>query len=53
MIQLLWSAQNKILPGQFFHSNNDIKIPDRFIYIDQRHRQHTNKKIALSADKKD
>jgi len=47
MIQLLWTGQNKMLPGQFFHSVNDIKIPDRFIYIDQRHRQHTGKHIEV------
>ncbi|KPA09489.1 ATPase domain protein, prokaryote domain protein [Candidatus Magnetomorum sp. HK-1] len=47
MIQLLWSSQNKILPGKYFHSINDIKVPDRFIYIDQRHRQHVGKNIEV------
>ncbi|KPA18318.1 hypothetical protein MHK_001465, partial [Candidatus Magnetomorum sp. HK-1] len=47
MIQILWNAQKSILPKHFFHSSTDIKIPDRFIYIDQRHRQHMGKQIEV------
>ncbi|KPA18186.1 ATPase domain protein, prokaryote domain protein [Candidatus Magnetomorum sp. HK-1] len=39
MIQILWASQRKIIPGKFFNHSNDVKIPNRFIYIDQRHRQ--------------
>ncbi|KPA17681.1 ATPase domain protein, prokaryote domain protein [Candidatus Magnetomorum sp. HK-1] len=47
MIQILWSSQNKNLSKNFFHAPNDIKMPDRFIYIDQRHRQHMGKKMEI------
>jgi len=47
MIQILWNSQRKILPKHFFHSPNDIKVPDRFIYIDQRFRQHMGKQIEV------
>ncbi|KPA14770.1 hypothetical protein MHK_005022, partial [Candidatus Magnetomorum sp. HK-1] len=47
MIQILWNSQRRILPKHFFHSPNDIKVPDRFIYIDQRHRQHMGKQIEV------
>ena len=41
MIQLLWNSQRRTLPGKYFHSHEDITVPDRFIYIDQRHRPGT------------
>jgi hypothetical protein len=44
MIQLLWSAQRRTLPGACFHAAESVKIPDRFIYIDQRHRPGTGVK---------
>jgi len=47
MTQILWSSQKKTLPKNYFHSPNDINIPDRFIYIDQRHRQHMGKEIEV------
>ncbi|KPA10126.1 ATPase domain protein, prokaryote domain protein [Candidatus Magnetomorum sp. HK-1] len=47
MIQFLWNAQKSIIPKNYFHSSTDIKIPDRFIYIDQCHRQHMGKKIEV------
>ncbi len=36
MSQVLLSAQNRILPGKFFHSGGDIKMPWLFHYV--RHR---------------
>jgi hypothetical protein len=36
IIQILWNAQRKTLPGKFFHTHEDIKMPGRFYYIDQR-----------------
>ncbi|MCP4345461.1 MAG: hypothetical protein GY795_08035 [Desulfobacterales bacterium] len=36
MSQVLLSAQNKILPGKFFNSENDIQMPWLFSYV--RHR---------------
>ena len=44
MIQVLWNSQRKTLPGACFHSAEDIAVPDRFIYIDQRHRPQTGVK---------
>ncbi len=41
MIQLLWNSQRQTLPGKYFHIHADITVPDRFIYIDQRHRPGT------------
>jgi len=38
MIQLLWSSQGKTLPGRHFHTEEDIRMPDRFIFIAQRGR---------------
>ncbi|OQY60531.1 MAG: hypothetical protein B6245_01100 [Desulfobacteraceae bacterium 4572_88] len=38
MIQVLWNSQGRTLPGRYFHSGGDIVMPDRFSYIDQRHR---------------
>jgi len=38
MIQILWNSQGRTLPGRYFHSDRDIVMPDRFFYIDQRHR---------------
>ena len=36
MIQILWNGRRQKLPGRFFHSREDIIIPHRFSYIDQR-----------------
>ncbi len=47
MIQILWNAQRKTLPGRFFHSNEDIALPDRFIFIDQRHRPGAGPKMEI------
>ena len=47
MIQVLWNSQNRTLPGSFFHSEEDIKMPIRFIYVDQRHRERAGKKMEV------
>jgi hypothetical protein len=51
MIQILWASQRKTIPGKFFNFSSDIKIPNRFIYIDQRHRQSagTNMEVDIYA----
>jgi hypothetical protein len=45
MIQILWNSQGKKLPGRLFHSDGDIAVPDRFIFIDQRHRPGAGPKM--------
>jgi hypothetical protein len=37
MVQVLWNSQEKTLPGQYFHVQEDVGVP-RFTYIDQRSR---------------
>ncbi len=46
MIQILWNSQRKTLPGKYFHSPDDIQMPD-FIYIDQRSRLGAGKGLEL------
>ena len=36
MIQILWNSQRQVLPGKYFHQNQDIQVPDRFGYIAHR-----------------
>ncbi|MDM8521766.1 hypothetical protein QUF80_00180 [Desulfococcaceae bacterium HSG8] len=45
MIRILWNSQGKTLPGGYFHSDRDIVMPDRFSYIDQRHRPGAGRKM--------
>ena len=47
MIQILWNGQGKTLPGKYFHSAEDIKMPHRFFYIDQRHRKSSGKNMEV------
>jgi len=47
MIQILWNGQRKTLPGKFFHSSDDIQMPDRFFYIDQRSRFGAGKGLEI------
>ncbi len=47
MIQLLWNSQGKTLPGKFFHRDEDIVMPGRFFYIDQRHRPGAGRKMEV------
>ena len=35
MAQVLWAAQDKTLPGRFFHASDEVSFP-RFVYV--RHR---------------
>ncbi|HLC16278.1 MAG TPA: hypothetical protein VJL89_08645 [Thermodesulfovibrionia bacterium] len=36
MSQVLYSGQNKTLPGVFFHSPEDVQMPWRFFYLEHR-----------------
>ncbi|MEA1900623.1 MAG: hypothetical protein U9N47_07645 [Thermodesulfobacteriota bacterium] len=36
--QILWTGQNKTLPGKFFHSKEDITLPWHFSYVKLRSR---------------
>jgi len=36
MAQVLWNGQRKTLDNRFFHTREDVILPDRFIYV--RHR---------------
>jgi hypothetical protein len=47
MVQILWNAQGKTLPGRFFHSPEDVRMPDRFIYVDQRSRLGAGKGLEI------
>ncbi len=47
MIQILWNAQGRTLPGRCFHVDEDIEVPSRFSYIDQRHKPGTEKKTEV------
>ncbi|KPA12484.1 hypothetical protein MHK_007310, partial [Candidatus Magnetomorum sp. HK-1] len=47
MIQVLWNSQRKKIPGNFFNSPIDIQMPNHFLFIDQRHRQHTGIHVEI------
>lgn len=47
MIQILWNGQRRTLPGRYFHCAEDIKMPDRFIYIDQRSELGSGKGLEI------
>ncbi len=47
MIQILWNGQGKTLPGRCFHSDEDIELPDRFTYIDQRRRPGAGQRMEV------
>ncbi len=47
MIQILWNGQGKTLPGQYFHSAEDIRLPNRFSYIDQRSQLGSGKGLEI------
>jgi len=38
MIQILWNNQNKSIDGRYFHHQDKIDMPDRFVFIDHRSR---------------
>jgi hypothetical protein len=43
MAQVLWNGQNTTIPGRFFHSDQDLKIPWHFSYIWHRTRLKAGK----------
>jgi hypothetical protein len=47
MIQALWNSQRHTIPGHFFNSPEDIQMPNHFLFIDQRHRQHTGHHVEI------
>ncbi len=47
MIQILWNAQGRTLPGRCFNVDEDVDVPSRFSYIDQRHKPGTGKKMEV------
>ncbi|MFQ5615905.1 MAG: hypothetical protein ACE5GO_05535, partial [Anaerolineales bacterium] len=47
MIQILWNGQRKTLPGKYFHSSEDLQIPHRFFYIDQRRKLGSGKGLEI------
>lgn len=46
LIQILWNTQRTTLPGRYFHSPEDIPMPD-FIYIDQRSKLGAGKGLEI------
>jgi hypothetical protein len=50
MAQILWNSQNKVLPGKFFHSPEDIEIPWHFNYIWHRTRLGAGKNRELDIE---
>ncbi len=46
MVQVLWNSQEKTLPGQYFHTPDEIEVP-RFTFIDQRSRLGAGKGLEL------
>lgn len=47
MIQFLWNTRKKVLPGTYFHSAEDVQMPDRFIYIAHRSRIGAGKGMEI------
>jgi hypothetical protein len=50
MAQVLWSGQRKTLSGSFFHSNEDVTLPWRFIYIRHRTRLGAAKEMEIDVE---
>ena len=50
MAQVLWNGQRKTLAGRFFHSNEDITLPWRFIYIRHRTRLGAAKEMEIDVE---
>ena len=50
MAQVLWNGQRKTLAGRFFHSNEDITLPWRFIYIRHRTRLGASKEMEIDVE---
>ncbi len=47
MIRILWNTQRKTLPGEFFHQDEDIRMPRRFYCIDQRRKFGEGKDLEI------
>ncbi len=50
MAQVLWNGQRKTLPGRFFHSEKDVTLPWRFIYIKHRTRLGAGKDMEIDVE---
>ena len=50
MAQVLWNGQRKTLAGRFFHSNEDVTLPWRFIYIRHRTRLGAAKEMEIDVE---
>jgi hypothetical protein len=50
MAQVLWSGQRKTLSGSFFHSDEDVTLPWRFIYIRHRTRLGAAKEMEIDVE---
>ena len=50
MAQVLWNGQRKTLAGRFFHSNEDVTLPWRFIYIRHRTRLGAAKEMEIDIE---
>ena len=48
--QILWSGQNRTLPGKFFHSKEDISIPWHFSYVRLRSRLGGGKGMEIDVE---
>ena len=48
--QILWSGQNKILPGKFFHSKKDITLPWHFSYVKLRSKLGGGKGMEIDVE---
>ena len=50
MAQVLWNGQRKTLAGRLFHSNEDVTLPWRFIYIRHRTRLGAAKEMEIDVE---
>ncbi len=48
--QILWTGQNKTLPGTFFHSKKDITLPWHFSYVKLRSRLGGGKGMEIDVE---
>jgi len=48
MAQILWSGQRKKLPGELFHTEEDVQLPWQFFYI--RHRVRLGAAAEMEVD---